>query len=436
MATQSERVRLTPERIRKAEPATTQQYFLRDTEVPGLAVRVTASGQKAFIIERKLSGRTVRMTLGSTDALLLGDARKDAAAKLAAMRDGRDPRVMKAEALAADTLKREQARKVREAEREATQRTFERLLMAYADHLKEKGRQSHGDVRSIFTLHVVEAWPKLAYTPAAAITSENIADMMRRLQEAGKGRTANKLRSYIHAAFEVARTARFDASVPVSFKTYGIVVNPAGETLADASKNKADKNPLTESDLVEYWRIIKDAPGLPGAVLRLHLLTGGQRLAQLVRLLADDVSGDTITLYDGKGRPGTDPRPHLVPLIPEAAKALEAAKSGAQYMLSTDGGETHLSASTLSKWAKEAVGDQIPGFTLKRVRSGVETLLSRRKVGKDIRGRLQSHGIAGIQDRHYDAHDYLPEKRRALMTLYNALERRKASVTAIRDKVA
>src|SRR5690554_3929903 len=141
MSSQSERVRLTPERIRKAEPATRNQYFLRDTEVPGLAVRVTANGAKSYVIERKLNGRTVRMTLGRTDAVLLGDARKDAAAHLAAMREGRDPRVVKAERMAADALQREQARKALEAASEAKERTLRRLLMAYADHLKDKGRQ-------------------------------------------------------------------------------------------------------------------------------------------------------------------------------------------------------------------------------------------------------------------------------------------------------
>jgi hypothetical protein len=30
---------------------------------------------------------------------------------------------------------------------------------------------------------------------------------------------------------------------------------------------------------------------------------------------------------------------------------------------------------------------------------------------------LQSHGLTGVQARHYDGHDYLPEKRMALETL-------------------
>ena len=34
---------------------------------------------------------------------------------------------------------------------------------------------------------------------------------------------------------------------------------------------------------------------------------------------------------------------------------------------------------------------------------------------------MQSHGIGGVQDRHYDDYDYLEEKRAALETLYRRL---------------
>jgi hypothetical protein len=35
-------------------------------------------------------------------------------------------------------------------------------------------------------------------------------------------------------------------------------------------------------------------------------------------------------------------------------------------------------------------------------------------ISKDIRAQLQSHGLGGVQDRHYDRYEYMDEKRRAL----------------------
>lgn len=40
-------------------------------------------------------------------------------------------------------------------------------------------------------------------------------------------------------------------------------------------------------------------------------------------------------------------------------------------------------------------------------------MLAEAGVSLHIRGLLQSHGIGGVQERHYDSHDYLPEKRQS-----------------------
>ena len=49
-------------------------------------------------------------------------------------------------------------------------------------------------------------------------------------------------------------------------------------------------------------------------------------------------------------------------------------------------------------------------------------MLAGARVDKDTRGRLQSHGIAGVQARHYDGHDYVVEKLSALETLFRLLD--------------
>lgn len=307
-----------------------------------------------------------------------------------------------------------------EASKQAEQYTLQSLLNDYTDHLEALGRKSHRDARSIFKCHVREPWPMVANLPANLVTGEQIADMMRRVIELGKGRTANKLRSYIRAAYQTAKAARSKASIPVKFKSYDVTSNPAADTEPDESANKADKRPLPIDDLRIYWQAIKTLPGFRGAVLRLHLLTGGQRIEQLVNLRTENVRGDSITLLDGKGRPGKPPRPHTLPLIPQAAAALLECKPQGAYAISTDKGETHLAAETLSGWAVEAT--TIPDFQAKRIRSGVETLLAGARISSEIRGRLQSHGVAGVQARHYDGHDYMEEKRQALETLHRLLD--------------
>jgi integrase len=255
--------------------------------------------------------------------------------------------------------------------------------------------------------------------------------MMRRTIQNGKDRTANKLRSYLRAAYQVAKAARSKPSIPVTFKAFNITSNPAADTEPDESANRADKNPLNAEEMRSYWQSIKILPGMAGSVLRLHLLTGGQRIEQLCNLTTADITPDAITLHDGKGRPGKGPRPHTVPLIDAAAAALRECNPMGAYAISMNGGKSRLGERTISDWAC-AAGVGIDGFQAKRIRSGVETLLASARISADTRGRLQSHGISGVQARHYDGHHYLDEKREALETLFTLLEGSSNNVIQLR----
>lgn len=68
------------------------QAFLRDSEVPGLRVRVTNTGAKSFVFESKLDRKTLRLTIGDVRTWSIEQARTEAR-RLAVMLDGGlDPR--------------------------------------------------------------------------------------------------------------------------------------------------------------------------------------------------------------------------------------------------------------------------------------------------------------------------------------------------------
>ena len=54
-------------------------------------------------------------------------------------------------------------------------------------------------------------------------------------------------------------------------------------------------------------------------------------------------------------------------------------------------------------------------FDLRDIRRTVETMLAGLRISKDIRAQLLSHGISGVQAAHYDRHEYIDEKRVALV---------------------
>lgn len=401
-------------------PKGKDKVFLRDAEMPGFKVRCTSKGVKSFVYERKVDGKSRSFTIGGVGAWPIADARAEARRLAVLIDQGQDPAAL-------DKAKK-QARAEAAAEvKRAEEFTLGALMIDYADQLERLGRVSHVKVRAEIHRHLIKAAPELAGMPAANVTAANIADMLRAIREAGTDRAAGKLRAYMRAAFELARTAETTTSLPVRFKSYGVRQNPAADV--KALPKATDKNPLKGDDLRRYWQAIKKVEGIKGAALRLHLLTGGQRVEQLCRLQVGNVdSGKSVTLHDIKGRPTqserTEPRPHMVPLIPAAAEALAELTAGERagpWALSVNHGASKLGVKTLSTWAAQA-GQGLDGFTIKRIRSGVETCLAALRVNQETRGHLLSHGVTGVQAASYDAHDYFDEKREALEKLFTFLE--------------
>lgn len=76
------------------------QAFLRDSEVPGLRVRVTAAGAKSFVYESKLNRQTIRRTIGDVRTWSIEQARTEARRLAVVLDNGQDPREIDRQQLA------------------------------------------------------------------------------------------------------------------------------------------------------------------------------------------------------------------------------------------------------------------------------------------------------------------------------------------------
>ncbi len=89
----SERVNLTAGTIERLTcPDGKQQAFMRDSEAPGLRVRVTAAGAKSFVYESKLNRQTIRRTIGDVKLWSIEQARTEARRLAVTLDSGQDPR--------------------------------------------------------------------------------------------------------------------------------------------------------------------------------------------------------------------------------------------------------------------------------------------------------------------------------------------------------
>lgn len=341
--------------------------------------------------------------------------------------------------------------RAREADEARKTATLGALLTAYAEHLKAGGKPSWRQVSSTIERHITPR-KSIAGKPADEVTVEDVMPVFHALAKAGKLREAEKLRAYLRAAYTAARKARTDATMH-AFAGFKILTNPLADLDVSRPKQAAEKAAtatrerkwaLSETQLAAYWKRIKADDTARGALLRFHLLTGGQRVEQLARLTAADYDSDqkTITLHDTKGR-RTHAHAHVVPLLPEAVDALQAMRGDAgPYLFTLDTGLSPAGYHRAWEAVNEVAQTMLDGkevdrlFTPGTIRKTVETRLAAKDVPDEVLARLLSHGLGGVQARNYNAHHYDDEKRGALRKLRALLEPagKAGNVTHIRRK--
>uniref|UniRef100_A0ABX1PS53 DUF4102 domain-containing protein n=2 Tax=Aromatoleum anaerobium TaxID=182180 RepID=A0ABX1PS53_9RHOO len=404
--------------------------------MPRLTMRARPSGTKSFIFKATLNYKAIRITIGSADAWTIEAARDEARKFQRWIDDGLDPRdVLREleEARAADEAAAKVAQETaKRAADERSRYTLRALCDAYTGHLERIGKgKSAAATRSAFKCHVF-THEAIAAAPAREVTSHQIAAMVRKVREAGKERAAGILRSYLSAAFNAAKRAPFDSAMPADLIAFNVEHNPVDNIPAIAVQ--AGNRTLSADELRGYIKALGDE--LPGQALRLALLAGGQRMAQLLRAKVSDYDADTATLrlWDGKGK-RQSAREHLLPLAPKAAalaaglvarakereqkRAKDAGKEpgdvGGMWLFSTHG-KVAMTFTTPGKRAAEiSAGMKCEPFDLRDIRRTCETLLAGMGISRDTRAQLLSHGISGVQAAHYDRHAYTDEKRAALV---------------------
>lgn len=398
---------------------------------PGFGVRVTKAGGASFVLNYYAGGAERRATIGRFgrgDGLSVEAAITKANALRARINAGTDPLLEQRQSKAA-AVKAAEAAKARAAH------TLEGLVAAYVGDLRAQGKPSAREVENLFARAVQTPFPKLAALPVDLVDVDAVMPALHGLTKNGKYRDAEKLATYLRTAFNTARTARTDARGH-AYAAFNIRSNPLVDlrvsrpkATADAARaiKEARKWTLTQPQLAAYWKRIANMGDAYGAMMRLHLLTGGQRREQLARIQkADhDAKALTLRLWDGKGR-RSDPREHVIPLLPQAQEALTLmAGDAGPYLFSTTCGASAATPAILDHAIARISTQMVEAKELPEgrtitpgaIRRTVETLLGDRGVSLEIRGQLQSHGLGTVQHRHYDMGEYLRHKREALETL-------------------
>ena len=312
--------------------------------------------------------------------------------------------------------------------------TLKALCEQYVSHLKAAKAASARNVECQLKLYVHEC--EWALLPAKNFTARQATALLRKIIESGKGHTAKKIRSFLHSAYAMALRSETDAVVPADMLAFDIEVNPIASTSALSKFNTARTRNLSPSEMGELWRRLCAPDQEQTAALRalrLTILLGGQRGQQLLRVrrVEDvDMEGMTITLYDPKGKRKA-PRPHMLPIVGKAVEDIVALIERSEKLESKwlfQGAKEQMGPETLSDQVHDLSvsfnesGISKQPFQFSDLRRTAETLMAGMRIHKDIRAQLQSHGLSGVQDRHYDMYEYMDEKKAAITAWQDYLD--------------
>jgi integrase len=348
-----------------------------------------------------------------------------------AVKVGRDPLAEREAAKAASKAAAER----QQAEAEST---LGALMTAYCDELDRKGKVSARLTRGCIKRNIEVPVPDLWSKPANEVSLDDCLNILRRPVDAGKRREAGKTRSYMRAAYAAAMNARQSADAHPALRKLKIGANPARDVMPVEDQSTPKDRALSLAELRAYYARICAMPGPMGAALRLHLLTGGQRQDQLRRATWADYDADQklLLLLDPKGR-RKKPRLHPVPVLPDALAAMKQMSSEG-FVWSIKGGKSPVSAKAVSDAVKsvcaamDAAQELENGtFTAGTIRATVETRLAAAGQSSDVLGHLLSHGLGGVQARHYQHHDFHAEKLAALTKLHEIASNKPADVVRL-----
>jgi hypothetical protein len=246
------RIKLTEQRVASLPSPSRGTTYIYDTVVPCLAVRVTATGVRTFVVVKKVSGKSHRENLGRFPGLRLYDARQAANRFIGDLARGADPVALR---------KAARARKFILAD----------LWPSYLAHLRQRNRTWARD-QERWDSHVN---PALGRKALAEITRGDCQALVDKIGLSAPI-AANRIAAFLSAILNFA------------IRTDRLAVNPAKNLIRFPETARA--RVLRSDELPKLLASIETAGEPWRAVLKMLLYTGARK-GSVISMRWEDRSG-------------------------------------------------------------------------------------------------------------------------------------------------
>ncbi|MFM2346940.1 MAG: hypothetical protein RL654_1693 [Pseudomonadota bacterium] len=394
------RIRLTAGRIAAATcPPGAKQFFLWDDMAPGLGLRVTASGARAFIFQSEHAGKSLRMTIGKPAAWPLPEARAEARRLQALIDRGADPRAEKAATIAREAAEREAAKAERQRRDVTGLEAWATYCEARAPHWGDRSRADHataaqpggephprvkGRTSQPGPLRALLALP-LAHLDADAVQTWLKAETARRPTVAALH--FRMLRAFLNWCSEhpeLSAIVQPDAHRPRAVRE-----------LVPKTGTKSDC--LQREQLALWFKAVRELPNpVHAAYLQAALLTGARR-EELAGLRWEDVDFRwcSLTIRDKveglRVIPLTPYVSHLLAVLPRRNEWVFSSPVAADGRI-TDPREAH---------GRALLAAGLPHLTIHGLRRSFGTLCEWVEMPAGIAAQIQGHKPSATAEKHY-----------------------------------
>lgn len=375
-------------------PPDKAQAFLWDSTAPGLGLRATPAGKPAYIFQAVYQGKTIRLTIGSPNAWSIPDAQAKARELQRLIDEGKDPRELKREALAAHAEKQAAAAANAVTVGEAWERYLEQRRpfwgeRNYLDHVRMA--QAGGEKRK--RLPGAKTMPG----PLAELMPLRLVGLTAPVIEAWAAKEAQDRPARVRLALRLLKAfMRWTATEPDLKGKADPTATSAKKVREVAGKAKPKNDYLQREQLPAWFAHVRQIqnPAI-AAYLQCLLLTGARR-EELAELKWEDVNFQWrgMELKDKiEGR-------RAVPLTPFVAHLLVALPRRNEWVFSspTSASGRLTEPSIAHRQACTAAGLEL---TLHGLRRSFASLCEWLDIPGGISAQIQGHAPQGVREQNY-----------------------------------
>lgn len=380
---------LTDRFIKSRKPAAAgKRDDYHDAIVPGMALRVTDTGHKSFVLISRFPSHPLRPTrraLGDYGKITLDQAREKGRIWLGLIAKGIDPAA-------------QEARERAEAQRRQVN-SFAAVAGEFLDRHASQLRKSV-EARRIIQGEFVKRW---GARPITDVMPEEVAAAIRAVVKRGAPYQAHNALGYIRRLFNWA----------IGTHEFGVATSPV-ERLKPGDligKREARERTLSNDELQRVWKAA-DAMGYPYAPVFKMLILTGQREREIADMRWSEVDlGRRLWTIPSERMKGG--RAHEVPLSPAAVELIEMLpRFAGDCVFTTTAGSKPVNGFAKAKVRIDKLSG-VSGWVIHDLRRSVRTHLSALPVEDLVRELVIAHARPGLH-KVYDQHSYEDEKRRCL----------------------